>query len=656
MDEQKRRVYDFGPYRLDPVKRVLLKDGLPVQLTPKAIDTLLALVEERGHLIQKEVLINRIWPDSFVEEGNLAVMISTLRKALGENRSERRYIVTIPGKGYRFVSDVKEIFGEDIDFIAQETTRSRILIESEEAEGLETGEKSAPLQSELALEFQERTREKTWIRIKLRRKVIALTCILIVVLILAGIGTRMIMRPNTEAVDSVAILPFINEIQDEGMDYLSESFADMLISDLSRLSELKVISRNSISRYKGQEIDPIKVGSDLKVRAILTGKLYKAGNQLNLSVELTDTRDRSILWSEHYTQKTSDILSLQQDVSRKVIEKLRRGLKNTDRNILPHNTSDNPAAYELYIKGQWYWNKRTGDAARQAVEYFQQAIDLDPSYALAYSGLANAYVLNSSGQPRDSYMRAKKAAERALELDDTLGEAHTTLGFIRSHYERDWVNAGREFLQAMELNPNYATAHLWYADYLLVQGQFDQAFQELKRAQELDPLSPIINADVGLYYFYTRQYDQAINYFERMTGLFPNSFPVYYYLGWAYTQKGMYAEAISQYQKAQSITKGHSMVTAMLGYTYALSGNSALAQETINELNSLALREYVSPYRFAILYTGTGQKDLAFEWLNKAYDELDILLVNVNVSPFFDSLREDPRFADLLQRLSLMPK
>ncbi|HEY0319576.1 MAG TPA: protein kinase [Pyrinomonadaceae bacterium] len=487
---------------------------------------------------------------------------------------------------------------------------------------------------------------------KLRRGWLLFACLLTLALLLAGLRAYR-FEDRKAPIDSIAVIPFVNESRDEDIEYISDGFTDALISSLSQLKGLKVISRNSVARYKGQEVDPAAVGMELKVAAILTGRISKTGDGIKVTVELIDARDRTRLWGEQYEQKSLDLFSTQEEIVSKVWEKLRTTESDVRKNMLTKRRPADPAIYELYVKGRWYWNKRTTEDHKQAILNFQQAIDLDPNFALAYAGLADCYALNGWVQPKDSYLRAKAAATRALELDATLGEAHATLGFIKSHYERDWTGAEIEYKQAINLSPNYATAHHWYADYLLARGAFDQALQELKLAQELDPLSPIINTDVGLFYFYTRQYDLAINHFQRMTDLYPNFFPAHFYLGWTYTQKGMFTEAIAHYQKALSISKGHSMVLAMLGYTYAISGRESKAREVIRELQELSKQKYVSPYRFAVIYTGLGDKDRAFEWLNKAYDDLDLLLIHVNVSPFFDLLRQDARFTELIRRLGL---
>lgn len=450
-------------------------------------------------------------------------------------------------------------------------------------------------------------------------------------------------------INSIAVLPFVNEGRDEGMEYLSEGFTDSLISRFSQVPGLKVISRNSVAKYKGETLDPSAAAASLNVQAVLIGRINKLGDELLVSVKLIDARDGSRLWGEQYQKKNYELVALQESIARKVIEKLD---KVSD---LKNKRPPDPVAYDFYIKGRQYWNKFTLDTARQAIQCFQKAIEIDPDFALAYAGLADTYVLNTWVPPQESYMRASAAVARALQLDESIGEAHATLGFIKSHYDRDWAGAEAEFKRAIELSPGYATAHHWYADQLMAQGQFEHAFQELLLARDLDPLSPIINTEVGLYYFYTRQYDRAAAHFRKVGDLFPDFFPTNYYLGWTYTQQGKYAEAIAEYEKALSLSKRHSLVLAMLGYTYAVAGREADARAVIRELEEMTAQRNVSPYRFALVYTGLGDKDMAFKSLDKAFDERDIMMIHVNVTPFSDPLRADARFGELLQRMGLAP-
>ncbi len=454
-------------------------------------------------------------------------------------------------------------------------------------------------------------------------------------------------------VNSVAVLPFVNETNDESMDYLSEGVTDALIESLGRLSGVKVISRNSVAKYRGRDVDAAAAGSALGVEAVLIGKLTGAGENLRVTTELIDVRDHSRIWGSQFITSPPEILSVEDTITREIVRTLMSGSGSEAKATTTKRLEVNPIAYDHYLKGRRDWSKRTGDALRQAIEHFQQAIDIDPDFALGYAGLADAYVLAGGIKPRESYMRARAAAAKALELDGSLGEAYATLGFIKTHAERDWEGGEADLRRAIELSPNYATGHQWYASSLLARGRLEESLRELRKAQELDPLSPIINTDVALFPFYMGRYDEAIGLLEKNRDMFPNSFPAHYYLGWAYTQAGRYDAAAASYEKAMALSNRHSMALSMLGYTRAAAGRPDEARAILAELQDLTKRQFVSPYRFAILYTALGDKDAAFEWLNKAYDEQDILLVYVNVSPFSDTLRQDPRFGELLQRMNL---
>lgn len=462
-------------------------------------------------------------------------------------------------------------------------------------------------------------------------------------------------RP-VQPVDSVAVIPFADDGNDEELGYVSESLMDALISSLSRLPGLKVISRNSVLGYKGRPLDPVSVGADLKVGAVLTGRISRTADGLNVIAELVDARDRHVLGGWHGSVKGYDILPVQEAIVRQLRDKLFSGSASGNVDLALKPPSADPAAYGLYLKGRWYWNKFTRENSTQALTYFNKAIDADPGFALAYVGLADTHVLIGWVPAHDSYVRAKAAVEKALVLDDQLGEAHATLGFIKTHYERDWAGAEAEYRRAIELNPNYATAHQWYAAHLLARGQYDAYFAEMKRAQELDPLSPLIDADVGQYYFYVKQYDQAVEYFKRAERLFPEYYPTHLFLGGAYTQKGMYAEAAEEYEKAVTLSKRNPMTVAMLGYNYGVWGKEAEARAVLRDLEAMTADRNIPPYRFALVYAGLGDRDAAFEWLDRAYDEGDIQLVFVNVSPFSDKLRDDPRFAQFVRRLGLSPQ
>lgn len=457
---------------------------------------------------------------------------------------------------------------------------------------------------------------------------------------------------NAVNIDSLAVLPFMNMSTDPDMDYLSDGITDTLINSLARLPNVKVIGRSSVFRYKGRQATANDVGQELRVKAVLTGRIVQRGNEVSISVDLENATDSSHIWGEQYNRKVSDLLTIQDEISSIVTQKLRVEINEDDRRRLTQRYTDNVDAYQLYLKGRWFWNQRTGDGRRQALASFEKAIEIDPNYALAYAGLADVYVLSTS-LTEESYLKAKQAANQALKQDPKLGEAHATLGFIKTHYERDWAGGEAEFKRAIELSPNYATGHHWYADHLQALGHFDLALQELKRAAELEPFSPIINTAIGAMFLYTRQYDKSIEHLRQTCQLFPDFFPAYLYLGAAYSHKKMYSEALSEYQQAKKLSKGHSLVLAMIGYNYAVWGKKSEARKILKELEARTSKENVPPLRFALVFTALGQIDRAFEWLNKACEEPDIHVIYVKVNPVFDTLRGDPRFAFLLQRLSL---
>ena len=466
-------------------------------------------------------------------------------------------------------------------------------------------------------------------------------------------------REDRRTINSVAVLPLVNVGGDPNTEYLSDGITESLINSLSRLPDLKVMSRSSVFRYKGKDMDPKAVGHDLGVQAVVMGRIVQRGDTFAISLELVDARDNSHIWGAQYNPRLSEIISAQGDMAKAISKNLRgSNLTGEEKKRLTKSYTDNIEAYQLYLKGRYAWNKRTEDELRKSAEYFQQAIDLDPAYALAYAGLADSYNMLADYSvlpPKDAFPRAAAAASKALEMDDTLSEAHTSLAFVKMDYEGDWAGADREYRRAIELNPNYATAHQWYASYLVMMRRYDESIAEMKRAQALDPLSRIINANLGLHYYYARQYDQAIEQLRKTIDLNPDFGLAYFYMGRALAQKGMYKEAIAQLQKARELSGEDPETIAELGYAYALAGRRAEAQDVLNEMNELAKRRYFLPYFFASVYTGLGDKDQAFAYLEKAYDVSHPGLALVNVDPKFDPLRSDPRFADLVRRIGLTP-
>ncbi len=467
-----------------------------------------------------------------------------------------------------------------------------------------------------------------------------------------------VYRTRGEAIDSVAVLPFVNASADPNTEYLSDGITESLINNLSQLPNLRVMARSTVFRYKGKEADPQKVGQDLRVRAVLSGRLLQRGDTLIVQAELMDVAKGSQLWGGQYNRKAVDVLALQEDLSKEISEKLRLRLTGEEKQRLTKRYTENAEAYQFYLKGRYYWNKRTVEGFNKAIEYFRQAIEKDPNYALAYAGLADSNSLLSVNvavqPPRDAMPRAKAAATKALELDESLAEAHTSLAWVLMSYDWDWRGAEREFQRAIELNPRYATAHQWHGINLHILGRYEEALAEVKHSQELDPLSLIANWQVGWEYYVSRENDRAIEQFQKTLELDPNFLFALQWVAAAYLEKGMNAEAIAASEKL--VTRGGlPLYRAYLAYAYARSGRKIEARKLLRELEQERQQRYVSPYSLALIHVGLGEKDLAFTWLEAAEKEREYLVIWLNREPRMDPLRSDPRFADLLRRIGLPP-
>ncbi|HEY6187909.1 MAG TPA: protein kinase [Pyrinomonadaceae bacterium] len=489
-----------------------------------------------------------------------------------------------------------------------------------------------------------------------RNRTVFVLSLLTLVLAL-GLGVLYFAKRG-KTINSVAILPFVNGSHNPNTEYLSDGLTESIISSLSQLPNLKVMSRSAVFRYKGQNIDAQEVGRKLGVGAVLMGTVDQIGDSLVIKTELIDVSDGSQLWGEQYNRKISDLITVQQEIAWKISKRLRLRLTGEDEKRITKHYTENTEAYQLYLKGRYFWNKRDKESLNNGIRSFQDAIKIDPGYALAYSGMADSYALLAdigAVAPNEAMPRAKAAAERAIELDPELAEGYTSLGFVKLSYDWDWPAAESDFKRALELNPNYATAHQWYASYLLQMGRYDDATEEIKRAQQLDPLSLIINANKGYYLYFARQYDAAIEQYRKTLEIDPNFGVGRYYLAQAYVQKKMYGEAIAEFQKLIN-TPGDDLETAAaLGYAYAQSGRRADAQRFLTEIIELSKSRYVSPLYIATIYTGLGERDQAIEWLYKAYDARHPGLVLLKVDPMFDSLRGDTRFQELLHRFDRVP-
>ncbi len=457
------------------------------------------------------------------------------------------------------------------------------------------------------------------------------------------------------AVESIAVIPFVNQNHDADVDWISDGLTESIINNLTQLPNLKVIARSSVFRYKGRADDPLAIGKELGVRAVLTGRLMQRDDAMLISVELVDIRDNKQLWGEQYERKLADMLSVQREIAREITNNLRPTLSGVDRSRMDKQYTTNPEAYELYLKGRFYWNKRTSDDFKKAIQFFEEAIAKDPNYALAYSGLADAYALltvYTNELPRELMPKAKAAALKALELDDKLAEAHASLGQIVIYYDYDLVTAEKEYRRALELNPNYAPAHLWLAEHLAVIKRFDEAMAEIKRALELDPMSVVMNRIYADIFMDMRRFDEALEQYRNTLALDPK-FPItLYFLARAYEAKGMYDQAVAQYAIAGELTGLAPEILADMNQVYARSGWKAYLEKSLEHMLAQPRRRF-PPFVIATQYARLGRKEETLSWLQQAYEERDFRVRHVSVMFEFDNLRSDPRFVELVQKLGL---
>ncbi|HEY8204809.1 MAG TPA: protein kinase [Pyrinomonadaceae bacterium] len=462
-----------------------------------------------------------------------------------------------------------------------------------------------------------------------------------------------VARTNAQPIDSIAVMPFVNAGREQNAEYLSDGITESLINTLSQAPSLRVMSRSAVFRYKDKETDASKVGEELNVRSVLKGEVKQIGDQIAINVELIDAKDNHQIWGDQYVRKFADILTIQRDITQEIVGQLRLKLSGAEREQLTKNYTENAEAYQLYLRGRFYWNKRTAESFQRSIEFFQEAIDKDPNYALAYTGLADSYsFLSSQGirAPEDVFPLAKDAAVRAIALDDSLAEAHCSLGYVKLYYDWDWDGAAQEYRRAIELNPNYPTAHHGYAYYLISMGRTEEAIAEIKRAQELDPLSLIINTDHGEFYYFARRPDEAIEQLHKALDLDSSFVRGHFLLARAYAQKGQCNEAIEEFQKAKNLEDTVERLGG-LAQGYASCGRRDEARRVLNQLLELSKQQYVSPHWIASTYAGLGQKDEAFAWLDKAVERRFGPLIYLKVNPIWDNLRSDSRFQTLLTRV-----
>jgi TolB-like protein/DNA-binding winged helix-turn-helix (wHTH) protein len=628
MSNQGKEFYEFGPFRLDPGKRLLLRDNKPVPLQLKAFETLLLLVRNSEQVVLKDELMKALWPDTFVEESNLAQNIFVLRKTLGETPGDHRYIVTIPGRGYSFAGKARIVSEED-SLVVESHSRTRVVIEDN--------------------------------KIKWSSTIPGMALILVLgstLLILIG-SLRSRWKTENPKIESLAVLPFLDLSPDSSAQYLSDGVTDDLITELAQIGTLRVISRRSSANYKGSNKSSAQIGRELEVDVLIEGTVERVGNRVRIRAQLIDASTDRHLWARSYDREVKDVLFLQSDAARDIAQEIEGNALaptyvSNPRTIRPVN----PEAYEAYLKGRYFLTQRSREGVSKALVEFQRALDLDKEYAAAYAGLANAYILADiylNVDTGDVFPKARAAAEKALYLDDSNAAAHAALAQYFVLYEFNFAAAGKHYQRALQLDPSDVTTRTWYArNYLMNTGRLDEAVAEMKRALQIDPLSLIARTNLGLAYYFRKEYDNDILMCRKALDMDPNFLPAHVQLVGAYLAEGRYPEYIAEYRVTEKWDPPNAgyLRSEDLQKAYQSSGGKGLLHALLHNLEHLS-GDSASPLMVAELYAGQGNKEQAFYWLEKAYRKRDYDVLAIKIDPALDSLHTDPRFGDLVRRLGL---
>ncbi len=639
-----RHLFDFGSFHLDPHQHLLINGGTPVSITPKAFDLLLALVQRPGKLVEKAELLSIVWPDVSVEEGNLAVIISQLRKALGDDRGKHEYIETVSKYGYRFVAPVVQRTAQEEEVIASPTEVDPGVPE------IDQGSRRGP-------------RLPGFIR-SVRTSNLATGVVLTAISIGAAFLFGWILLPKlegrgkvsaAESMHSLAVLPFqvIGARNDD--EFLGEGAADALVTKLGNIESIVVRPTSATDRYRKSSLPPMAIGKEQGVDAVLDGRIQHIGDRVRLTVQLVRVRDGNELWADAFDEKFTDIFALEDRVSDRVVRALKVRLTNANVQRINKKLTENPLAYESYVKGRFFWNKRTSDGLLKGLEYFREAIRLDPNFAEAYEGVADSYAalgLYAVVPPQDAFPAAKDAAQKALQMDDKLSDAYATLGMIHFYYDWDGVAAENEFRRSIEINPNYAMAHSWYAEALAAMGRFPEAVEETQRALNIDPLSQIVNSNAGWTLCLAGQTEVAIQTLKKAIEMDPNFPRSHFRLGIVYQSKKLNDQAIAEFKKAVQLSGGNAYYEASLGNAYAVSGHMSEARQLLQSLRKRSATEQIPAFAFALVYAGLNDKDAAFNWLEKTPNDHSTSMAFAMIDPSLATIRSDPRFAGLAKRLN----
>ena len=619
--------YQFGQFELDLRSYELKRDGQPLRLEKIPMELLIFLVEHHGELVARAQIIEKLWgKDVFLDtEQGINTAIRKVRQVLQDDSEQPQFLETVVGKGYRFVGEVTEKRKESPQSLKGSTTSAR------------------------SPDHPNPTRHP-W--------VFGTAIVLVIsgaVLWTVGVRIGRAIKPRiTTSLHSIAVLPLENLSGDPSQEYFADGITDALITQLAKLHGLRVISRTSIMHYKSQRESLPNIARDLNVDAVVEGSVSRSGDHVRVTAQLIDARADRHLWAEEYNRDLRDVLSLQSELAHNIAEQVRATISSEDQLRMARLGTVEPAAYESYLRGRSFWNQRTPAGLKQAVAHFQHAIELDPGFAEAYSGLADAYTAlgyTSYWSPGDSFPKAREFAEKALQIDPSLAEARASLAYVKLYYDWDWKGAESEFQAAITTNPNYATAHHWYSVLLTARGRHEEASSEILRAHELDPLSVPISTDMGFELYYARRYEEAITQLRSVLQTSPKFPLAHLWLGRAYEQERMYPEAITEFEQAGTALKDWPVIIAAAGHTYGRWGHKSDATAALHRMDELAKEEYVTPYGVALVFAGLEDREQAMNWLQKAYEGRSHWLVWLNLDPRFDNVRFDPRFRELLRRM-----
>lgn len=649
MSEQFGPLYEFGPFSLNVRERLFLKNQVPIALAPKAFDTLVALVRKNGHLVEKDELLREVWPDTFVEECNLTQNIYLLRKVLGEGTGEQ-FIETVPRHGYRFIADVRELKVKAYDeLMLHEQTSATIIIEEEMEKQDNLPDDDLSLVGPVVSPSPVRRGLILPLLLLLGLSGVALT---------AYLWPAKRQAPEQAVPRSIAVLPF-KSLNAEGEDeHLGLGMADATITKLSSLKQLGVIPTTTIFRYAGQGYDPVAVGRELKVDAVLDGTIQKDKETVRVTVRLIRVSDGQPLWSDKFDEQFTNVFALQDIISEKLTASLKLNLSTDERKYLTKRYTQNTQAYEAYVRGLYFWNQRTEEGLRRSLEYFEKATVLDDNYALAYAMKADSYSLvgylgyENIMQPKEAYAHASALARKALELDASLAEAYVVLAIVKLTLDNDSVEAEKAFVRAFSLNPDSGTTHFRYSYFLMGKGRLDEAAAHARRAHELDPLSSVICAHYAGLLFFQRKYEDALRYSRKILELEPSNPHALLLLGLSYEQMGKYDEAIAALEKRRSGEKSGPDTETLrsLGRAYALAGRKEEARQMLSELDEMAARKGEALFSKALVHAALGEMEQAFQVLEKRAPAWREVPLAFRVDPRYDSIRDDPRYVELIKR------